>query len=73
MMRRKDMKDHLEAAKQEHLASEKVKEMDSGIRRLKTENSAKFKTQESESLQPLMIMKNIRLLKGRLLWISVFS
>ena len=43
MMRRVDMKDHLEAAKQEHLVqlSEKVKEMDSEIQRLKAENAAK--------------------------------
>ena len=43
MMRRMNMKDHLETAKQEHivLLSEKVKEMDSEIQRLKAENAAK--------------------------------
>ena len=43
MMRRIDMKDHLEDAKQEHieLLSEKVKEMDSEIQKLKAENAAK--------------------------------
>ena len=43
MMRRMNMKDHLETAKQEHivLLSEKVKEMGSEIKRLKAENTAK--------------------------------
>lgn len=43
MMRRIDVKDHLESATQEHiiLLSEKVKEMDSEIQRLKAENTAK--------------------------------
>ena len=43
MMRRMDMKDHLELATQEHivLLREKVKEMDSEIRRLKADNAAK--------------------------------
>ena len=43
MMRRMDMKNHLESAKQEHivLLSEKVKEMDSEIQRLKAENATK--------------------------------
>ena len=43
MMQRIDTNDHLKAAKQEHieLLSEKVKGMESEIRRLKTENAAK--------------------------------
>ena len=45
LMCRQDMKSHLEAAAQEHfvLLSDKVKKMEKGIKRLKTDNAAKNK------------------------------